>query len=117
MLSLLRQRNYALLWSSALISGIDNYILIAALPYYVYAISGSTLASGATFVSETVPMVLFSSVGGIFADRWQRKRTIARYYPIPPSPRETSKVQDSYVTRVINETCRKHRLVIEGGAA
>lgn len=76
MLSLLRQRDYALLWWSALISGIGNFILIAALPYYVYSISGSTLASGATFVSETVPMVLFSSVGGIFADRWKRKRVI-----------------------------------------
>jgi len=76
MLSLLRQRSYALLWWSALISGIGNFVLIAALPYYVYSISGSTLASGATFVSETVPMVLFSSVGGIFADRWKRKRAI-----------------------------------------
>jgi len=76
MLSLLRQRDYALLWWSALISGIGNFILIAALPYYVYSISGSTLASGATLMSETVPMVLFSSVGGIFADRWKRKRVI-----------------------------------------
>jgi MFS family permease len=76
MLQLLRQRNYALLWWSALISGIGNFILIAALPYYVYSISGSTLASGATFISETVPMVLFSSIGGIFADRWERKRVI-----------------------------------------
>jgi MFS family permease len=31
---------------------------------------------GATLMSETVPMVLFSSVGGIFADRWKRKRVI-----------------------------------------
>ena len=76
MLSLLRQRNYALLWWSAFISGIGNFILIAALPYYVYSISGSTLASGATFISETVPMVLFGSIGGIFADRWERKRVI-----------------------------------------
>ncbi len=74
MLSLLRRRDYALLWWSAFISGIGNYILIAALPYYVYSISGSTLASGATFVSETVPMIVFSSVGGVYADRWQRKR-------------------------------------------
>jgi MFS family permease len=76
MLSLLRQRSYALLWWSAFISGIGNFILVAALPYYVYSVSGSTLASGATFISETVPMVLFSSVGGIFADRWGRKRVI-----------------------------------------
>jgi MFS family permease len=75
-LQLLRQRDYGLLWWSALISGIGNFILIAALPYYVYSISGSTLASGATFISETVPMVLFSSIGGIFADRWERKRVI-----------------------------------------
>jgi MFS family permease len=76
MLSLSRQRSYALLWSSALISGIGNFILIATLPYYVYSISGSTLASGATFISETISMVLFGSVGGILADRWQRKRAV-----------------------------------------
>ncbi|MGH2443101.1 MAG: MFS transporter [Chloroflexota bacterium] len=76
MLSLLRQRDYGLLWFSALISGIGNFILVAALPYYVYSISGSTLASGATLISETVPMILFSSIGGIFADRWERKRVI-----------------------------------------
>jgi MFS family permease len=73
MFALLRQRDFALLWYSALISGIGNFILLAALPYYVYAISGSTLASGATVISETVPMVVCSAIGGIFADRWKRK--------------------------------------------
>jgi MFS family permease len=76
MLHLLRQRSYSLLWWSALVSGIGNYVLIAALPYYVYATSGSTLASGITFVSEMLPMLLCSSVGGIYADRWKRKRVL-----------------------------------------
>lgn len=35
--------------------------------------SGSTLASAGTFVSEMVPMVLFPTIGGIYADRWNRK--------------------------------------------
>jgi MFS family permease len=73
MFSLLRQRNYALLWTAAFISRIGDFVFIAALPYFVYATSGSALASGATFVSEMVPSIVLSSIGGVYADRWRRK--------------------------------------------
>jgi MFS family permease len=76
MLALLRQHNYSLLWWSALISGIGNAVLLTALPFFVYTTSRSTLATGAAFVSEILPMVLFSSAGGIYADRWNRKRVM-----------------------------------------
>ena len=77
MFSVLRQRNYALLWSASMVSGIGNYVLLAALPFFVYASSGSTLASAGTFVSEMIPMVVFPSIGGIYADRWSRKPVLA----------------------------------------
>lgn len=69
----LRQSHYALLWTAALISGIGNFVLLAALPYFVFATSGSVLASGATFASEMAPRVVLPTIGGIFADRWKRK--------------------------------------------
>lgn len=72
MLVVLRQPNYALLWAAALVSGIGNFVLLAALPYFVYATSGSVLASRATFGSQMAPMVM-PTVGRIFADRWKRK--------------------------------------------
>jgi MFS family permease len=76
MIRLLRERNYALLWSSATISALGNWLLVAALPYYVYATTGSTLASGAAIVSEVAPMIILPSIGGVFADRWDRKRVM-----------------------------------------
>jgi MFS family permease len=76
MIRLLRERNYALLWSSATISALGNWLLVAALPYYVYATTGSTLASGGAIVSEVAPMIILPSVGGVFADRWDRKRVM-----------------------------------------
>jgi len=77
MLMVLRQRNYALLWTAVLVSAIGNFVLLAALPYYVYVVSGSVLATGATFASEMVPEILFGTIGGVFADRWRRKPVIA----------------------------------------
>jgi len=76
MIALLRQRNYALLWSSATISALGNWLLVAALPYYVYSTTGSTLASGGAIISTVAPMVILPSIGGIFADRWNRKRVM-----------------------------------------
>ncbi|GAC1403295.1 MAG: MFS transporter [Chloroflexota bacterium] len=76
MLSVLRRPNFALLWSAALISGVGNFVLLAALPYFVYATSRSVLASGVTFASEVAPMIIMPIIGGIFADRWRRKAVL-----------------------------------------
>lgn len=77
MIALLRQRNYALLWSGGLVSQIGTYILLAALPYFVYSTSHSVRAVGATIISETVPAMLFNTIGGAYADRLPRKVVMA----------------------------------------
>ncbi len=51
-------------------------MLYTALPYYVYTQTGSALASGGTFILEVVPAIVLGSVGGVLADRWERKRLI-----------------------------------------
>ena len=76
MLAVLRQRNFALLWAGGLISMLGDWLLFIALPFYIYNLTGSTLATGAMFVAETLPILLFGSVGGVFADRWDRKKTM-----------------------------------------
>jgi MFS family permease len=76
MISLLRQRNFSLLWFGGLISMIGDWMLYIALPIYVYQLSGSTLATSATFIAKTVPRLLLGSVAGTFVDRWDRKRTM-----------------------------------------
>jgi predicted MFS family arabinose efflux permease len=76
MLAVLRRRDFGLLWTASLISTIGDWVLLGALPFYVYQMTGSALASGGTFMAEVLPMLLFGSVAGVFADRWNRKRTL-----------------------------------------
>ena len=76
MLETLKQRNFALLWTGGLISLIGNWILIAAVPFHIYAVTGSALATGAWLMAYIAPGVVFGSVAGVFVDRWDRKRTM-----------------------------------------
>lgn len=76
MIALLRQRNYALLWSSQLISQLGNWALFAALPFFVFQLTGSVLATGIMFIVEVIPPILLGSVAGVFVDRWDRKWTM-----------------------------------------
>src|SRR5690242_16273454 len=72
----LRQRNFALLWSGQLISLIGDWLLFVALPFYIYTLTGSTLATGIMFIVQTLPRIFLSSFAGVFVDRWSRKYTM-----------------------------------------
>ncbi len=47
MFALLRQRNFGYIWVGGLISLVGDWMLLTALPVYVYQLTGSTLATGA----------------------------------------------------------------------
>jgi MFS family permease len=76
MLGVLRQRNFFLLWSGGVLSVVGDLFLFVALPFFVYERTGSALATGAMFMAETLPRLVFGSVAGVFVDRWDRKRTM-----------------------------------------
>ena len=76
MLTVLRQRNFALLWSGQLISLIGDWVLVITLPFYVFQVTGSVLASGAMFIVQVLPRVFFGSLAGVFVDRWDRRWTM-----------------------------------------
>jgi MFS family permease len=76
MIALLRNRNYSLLWTSQLISQIGNWALFAALPFFVFQLTGSVLATGIMFIVEVIPPILFGSAAGVFVDRWDRRWTM-----------------------------------------
>jgi MFS family permease len=76
MLAVLRKRNFFLLWSGGVLSVIGDFFLFVALPFFVYERTGSALATGAMFMAQTLPRLLFGSVAGVFVDRWDRKRTM-----------------------------------------
>lgn len=75
MLSLLRQRDFGLLWVGGLVSHLGSWAMFTALPVFVYERTGSALASALTFTATVAPMLL-SSVAGVFVDRWNRKNTL-----------------------------------------
>ena len=74
--TILRQRNFSLLWFGGLVSLTGDWMLRIALPAYVFDLTGSTLATGAMFIAATVPNVLLGSMAGVFVDRWDRQRTM-----------------------------------------
>ena len=76
MLAVLRQRNFALLWFGQLISLTGDYVLIVALPFYIYQITGSALATGVMFLVQALPSLFLGSLAGVFVDRWNRRWTM-----------------------------------------
>ncbi len=74
MLRILFQRNFSRLWLGGLISMVGDWILITGLPLEIYRRTGSTLATGGMVLAFLVPSIVLGSVGGVFVDRWDRRR-------------------------------------------
>ena len=70
------RRDLRLVLSAGLISMTGDWILRVGLVYRVYALTGSTVASALTMASSFLPQVLLGAVAGVFADRWDRRRTM-----------------------------------------
>jgi predicted MFS family arabinose efflux permease len=70
----LRIRDFRLLWAGQLMSGLGSWLLVVAVPYQVYELTGSALATGFSFVAESVPALVVGPVAGLAADRWDRRR-------------------------------------------
>jgi Na+/melibiose symporter-like transporter len=69
-------RNYRLLLSAGVVSLTGDAIMAVGLTYYVYAVTGSTLASGMTLLAALLPQITLGSIAGVFVDRWDRRRTM-----------------------------------------
>ncbi|HEX3648520.1 MAG TPA: MFS transporter, partial [Pseudonocardiaceae bacterium] len=69
-------RDYRLLLSAGLVSLTGDWVLLIGLSFSVYAITRSTLASGAMVLAAYVPQLLLGSVAGVFVDRWNRRLTM-----------------------------------------
>src|SRR5579862_8721843 len=70
------RRDLRLVLCAGTISLTGDWVLIIGLIYRVYAVTGSTVASALTMASSTAPQLLLGAVAGVFADRWDRRRTM-----------------------------------------
>jgi MFS family permease len=74
-LRLAANRNYALLWTSQLISLMGDRVHYIALGFLV-ATRGTALDVGLTFAAAAISNVFFGPWAGALADRWDRRRTM-----------------------------------------
>lgn len=72
----LRQRGFAFLWASRLISRLGDWILDVALPIWVYQLTGSATLLGTIVALEMLPAILLSPLAGVYVDRWDRRRVL-----------------------------------------
>jgi predicted MFS family arabinose efflux permease len=76
MLAVLRQRDFAVLWTGGLVSITGDWVLNAALPFFVYERTGSTVATAGMIVAELAPGAVVGSFAGVWVDRLDRRRLL-----------------------------------------
>lgn len=71
--SALAHRSFALLFTARAVSALGDGIYLVALAWYVIQTTGSAAANGFILICATVPLLLFSLVGGVAVDRLPRR--------------------------------------------
>ncbi len=72
--SSLRHRNYRLLWSGTLISSSGDWMDQIALNWLMYALTNSPVYLGLLNFCRLAPILVFTLIGGVVADRVERRR-------------------------------------------
>jgi MFS family permease len=72
----LRHRNYRLFFSGQIISLVGTWMQSIAQLWLVYRLTGSSLLLGLVGFAGQIPVFLFASLGGVFADRHSRRRIV-----------------------------------------
>lgn len=70
----LRHRNYRLLWSGTLISSSGDWMDQIALNWLMYSLTNSPVYLGLLNFCRLAPILVFTLIGGVVADRVERRR-------------------------------------------
>ena len=73
---LFHNRSFRLLWAGQLLSQIGDQCLLVAVITLLSRLSSSPIAMLIPALSIAIPQIVFGLVGGVVADRWNRKRTM-----------------------------------------
>lgn len=71
-----RHRDFTLLWVGALVSNTGSWLQNLAVPYVVYALTGSALWVGLATTAQFLPALVGGPVGGHLADTRERRRLL-----------------------------------------
>jgi MFS family permease len=72
----LRNRNFNLFWSGVVLSQIGTRGTVAANLYQVYDLTGSVVQTGLVGAAQAVALLVLSPLGGVYADRLDRRRLL-----------------------------------------
>lgn len=72
----LRERSFRILWAAGLLDDTINWMLITAIPIFVYRLTGSALVTAVVFIIELVPGVVAGPLAGVTTDRVDRRRLL-----------------------------------------
>ncbi len=73
--AVLRNKRFRALWMSQFVSGLGDWLVIGLLiPLVTTLTDGSSFAVAGIMIAKMVPSLLFSSVIGVFVDRFDRRR-------------------------------------------
>ncbi|HZC06640.1 MAG TPA: MFS transporter, partial [Ktedonobacterales bacterium] len=72
----LRQRNFRLFWFGQMISLVGTYMQAIAQAWLVLQLTHSALQIGIVGALQSLGLLLFSLFGGVFADRWPKRRVL-----------------------------------------
>ena len=70
----LRHRNFRLLWFGTLISSSGDWMDQIALNWLVYHLTGSAVLLGVLNLCRLAPILVFTLIGGVVADRVERRK-------------------------------------------
>ena len=76
MLAAFRYRDFRVQWFGACTSSIGTWVQITAQNWMVLSLTGSAFFLGLDSFLQQLPIMLFTLVGGVLADRRDRRRTL-----------------------------------------
>jgi MFS family permease len=74
--AVLTNRNFNLYWAGVVFSQIGTRGTVAANLYHVYQLTGSVTQTGLVGAAQAVALLILSPLGGVLADRWDRRRLL-----------------------------------------
>jgi MFS family permease len=73
---LVKNKNFRWLFILLFLTGFANPIILVALPYQIYHLTGSTLWVGLLSLSELIPLITMGLLGGFLADQYDRRKLL-----------------------------------------
>ncbi|WP_123023968.1 MFS transporter [Mycolicibacterium stellerae] len=74
--AVLKNRDFDLYWTGVVFSQIGTRGTVAANLYQVYHLTGSITQTGLVGAAQAVALLILSPLGGVLADRWDRRRLL-----------------------------------------